>query len=83
MKSEDGAVQRGILKYDTAARVDSCWRISLGGTSLTHAHVIGPLRLYGRQEVPNQVLTIHPDREKKVHPFIRRVKLAALIQMRH
>ncbi len=44
---------------------------------------IRPPQPYRKLEAPNQVLPIHPDREKKVHPFVRRVKLATQIEMRH
>jgi len=63
------------------ALLDDCKR---GGTSFTIAHVTsGPLNRIGNRKRETRVLPIHPDREKKVHPFGPRVKLATHTEMRH
>ena len=59
-------------------------RLQSRGTSFTNAHVTsGPLNRIGNRKRETRVLPIHPDREKKVHPFGPRVKLATHTEMRH
>ena len=59
-------------------------RLHARGTSFTNAHVTsGPLNRIGNRKRETRVLPIHPDREKKVHPFGPRVKLATHTEMRH
>jgi hypothetical protein len=55
MKSEDGAVQRGRLMYDSAARADSCCTISRVG-DFVHScpYDIRPPQPYRKQEASKQ-----------------------------
>jgi hypothetical protein len=59
---------------------DSC-----AGERLSHDHHVtsSPLNRIGNRKRRTRVLPTHPDREKKVHPFVLRVKLATHSEMRH